>query len=99
LQALSGSYYPTPHPGSSHNPQYVSAITNAWKNGTDTTHGATGNASGRVGFGAPGGHYDAQHKWVSTNQTANFGGERFGYEQVDLSKGWLKKYESLKKGS
>jgi hypothetical protein len=46
-----------------------------------------------------GGHYDAQHKWVSTNQTANFGGERFGYEQVDLSKGWLKKYESLKKGS
>jgi hypothetical protein len=46
-----------------------------------------------------GGHYDAQHKWVSTNQTANFGGERFGYEQVDLSKGWLKKYESLKRGS
>jgi hypothetical protein len=99
MQALSGSYYPTSHPGSSHNPQYVGAITNAWKNGSDTTHGATGNASGRVGFGAPGGHYDGEHKWVSTNQTANIGGERFGHEQVDINKGWLDKYESLKRYS
>jgi hypothetical protein len=96
MQALSGSYYPTPHPGSSHNPQYQEAINKAWKGGSDITHGATGNASGHVGFGVPGGHYDAQHKWVSPNQTANIGGERFGYEQVDLNKGWLNKYERLK---
>ena len=97
MQALSGKYYPTAHPGVSHNPQYVGAITDAWKNGTDTTHGATGNASGRVGFGARGGHYDENHQWASTNQTANIGKERFGHEQVDLDRGWLKKYESLKR--
>jgi hypothetical protein len=97
MQALSGKYYPTAHPGVSHNPQYVGAITDAWKNGTDTTHGATGNASGRVGFGARGGHYDENHQWASTNQTANIGKERFGHEQVDLDRGWLRKYESLKR--
>jgi hypothetical protein len=96
MEALSGKYYPTRNPGSSHNPQYVAAINNAWKNGTDTTHGATGNASGHVGFGVRGGHYDANHQWVSPNQIANIGRERFGYEQVDLDKGWMKKYESLK---
>src|ERR1700733_5258827 len=54
MQALSGSYYPTRNPGSSHNPEYVKAITEAWKNGTDTIHGGTGNASGKVGFGING---------------------------------------------
>jgi hypothetical protein len=96
MQALSGSYYPTSHPGSSHNPAYISAITTAWQQGTDTIHGATGNASGHVGFGVPGGHYDSSHHWVSPNQTANIGGERFGYEQVDLSRGWMAKYAQLK---
>ena len=99
MQALTGSYYPTHNPGSSHNPALVDAVTKAWKEGTDTIYGATGNASGRVGFGVPGGHYDASHHWVSPNQTVNINGERFGYEQVDISKGWLKKYEQLKTGS
>jgi hypothetical protein len=102
--AVSGKYYPGNNPGSSHNPQYEAAINDAWNHGTDTTHGATGNASdvvGRhgqvrhVGFGVNGGHYDDNHKWVSPNQTANIGGERFGMEQVDLAKGWEKKYKSL----
>ena len=67
MQALTGSYYPTHNPGSSHNPALVDAVTKAWKEGTDTIYGATGNASGRVGFGVPGGHYDASHHWVSPN--------------------------------
>ncbi|MBS1999490.1 MAG: hypothetical protein JSS86_24350 [Cyanobacteria bacterium SZAS LIN-2] len=99
MQALSGRYYPTSHPGSSNNPEYISAITKAWKEGTDTTHGATGNASGRVGFGVAGGRRDANGQWVSPNQTVAFGGERFGHEQVDINKGWLAKYESLKRTS
>ncbi len=99
MQALTGNYYPTHNPGSSHNPALVEAITKAWKEGTDTIYGATGNASGTVGFGVRGGHYDANHRWVSPNQTVNINGERFGYEQVDISKGWLKKYEQLKTGS
>jgi len=96
MQALSGSYYPTRNPGFSHNPQYIAAITKAWTDGTDTTFGATGNASGRVGFGIRGGHYDANHHWVSPNQTAYINGERFGHEQVDLNRGWLAKYQQLK---
>ena len=99
MQALSGRYYPTHNPGHSNNPKYVEAITKAWKEGTDTTQGATGNASGKVGFGVKGGHYDANHHWVSPNQTVRIGGERFGYEQVDVNKGWLKKYAQLKRGS
>jgi hypothetical protein len=99
MQALTGSYYPTHNPGCSRNPAYIAAISKAWKEGTDTILGATGNASGRVGFGVPGGHYDANHKWVSPNQTVNINGERFGYEQVDLNKGWMEKYRRLKAGS
>jgi hypothetical protein len=74
----------------------MAAITKAWQQGTDTIHGATGNASGTVGFGVKGGHYDSSHHWVSPNQVAQIGGERFGYEQVDLNKGWMAKYEKLK---
>lgn len=96
MQALTGSYYPTHHPGRSNNPKYIEAITKAWKEGTDTTLGATGNASGKVGFGKAGGHYDKQGHWVSPNQTVRINGERFGYEQVDINRGWLKKYEQLK---
>lgn len=99
MQALSGSYYPTHHPGRSSNPRYIEAITKAWKEGTDTTLGATGNASGKVGFGVKGGYYDANRHWVSPNQTVRINGERFGYEQVDINRGWLKKYEQLKAGS
>ncbi len=86
LQALTGSYYPTHHPGRSTNPKYVEAITKAWQEGTDTTYGATG------------GYYDANRHWVSPNQTVRINGERFGYEQVDLNKGWTKKYQQLKSG-
>ena len=98
MQALTGSYYPTHNPGRSNNPKYVEAITKAWQEGTDTIHGATGNASGKVGFGVRGGHYDANRQWVSPNQTVRINGERFGYEQVDLNRGWLKKYQQLKSG-
>ncbi len=84
MQALSGKYYPTSRPGSSSNPSYIETINKALKEGTDTTHGATGNASGKVGFGKGG------------YQTVRFGGEKFGMEAVDISKGWLKKYEKLR---
>ena len=96
MQALTGSYYPTHNPGRSNNPEHIAAITHAWQEGSDTTHGATGNASGRVGFGVRGGHYDENHHWVSPNQTAHIGGERFGHEQVDLNRGWLDKYMQLR---
>lgn len=98
MQALTGRYYPTHNPGWSNNPKYVEAITKAWQEGTDTTYGATGNASGKVGFGVKGGYYDANRQWVSPNQTVRINGERFGYEQVDLNKGWLAKYQRLKSG-
>ncbi|MBP9093140.1 hypothetical protein KBI23_19095 [bacterium] len=98
MQALTGSYYPTHNPGRSNNPRYAEAINKAWQEGTDTIHGATGNASGKVGFGVKGGHYDANRQWVSPNQTVRINGERFGYEQVDLNKGWMKKYQQLKSG-
>jgi hypothetical protein len=84
MQALTGKYYPTHSPGWSNNPRYMDAINKAWKEGTDTIFGATGNASGKVGFGVRGGHYDANRQWVSPNQTVRINGERFGYEQVDL---------------
>jgi hypothetical protein len=96
MQALCGSYYPTSRPGSSHNREYIEAIKTAWLQGTDTVHGATGNASGHVGFGIAGGHYDTDGHWVSINQTARIGGERFGYELVDIKHGWLARYAQLK---
>ena len=99
MQALTGKYYPTHNPGWSNNPRYMDAINKAWKEGTDTIFGATGNASGKVGFGVRGGHYDANGQWVSPNQTVRINGERFGYEQVDLNRGWMKKYQQLKSGS
>jgi hypothetical protein len=92
MQALTGKYYPTHNPGWSNNPRYM-------EEGTDTIFGATGNASGKVGFGVRGGHYDANRQWVSPNQTVRINGERFGYEQVDLNRGWMKKYQQLKSGS
>lgn len=100
MQALSGSYYPTPHPGRSDNPAFIAAINKAHQEGTDTIEGATGNASGRVGFGRRGGHFDRERgHWVSPNQTVHINGERFGYEQVDLNKGWMAKYNELKNGA
>lgn len=100
MQALSGSYYPTPHPGRSDNPAFIAAIRKAWQEGTDTIFGATGNASGRVGFGKRGGYFDRSlGHWISPNQTAHINGERFGYEQVDLNRGWMAKYHALKYGS
>ncbi len=85
MQALSGSYYPTPNPGSSNDPRLMSIINKAWKEGTDTTFGATGNASGTVGFGGG-------------PQTVAFNGERFGWEKVDVDAGWAAKYRQLKNG-
>lgn len=83
MQALSGSYYPTSNPGGSTKPEFVAAINKAWKEGTDTTHGATGN--GAAGFGKGG------------RETAKIGGESFGMEENDLKRyGWQKKYEKLK---
>ena len=99
MQALHGSYYPTHNPGRSSNPDYHEAISKAWKEGTDTIEGATGNASGKVGFGAGKARYNENNELVAPNQTASIGGERFGYEQVDLDRGWKEKYEQLKKRS
>lgn len=99
MQALSGNYYPTHNPGRSNNSDYHEAITKAWKEGTDTIQGATGNASGTVGFGAGKARYNENRELVAPNQTVSIGGERFGYEQVDLNRGWMKKYEQLKRGT
>lgn len=85
-EALSGSYYPHSRPGYSDNPQYIKAIETAYLYGTDITHGATGNASGGVGFGRGG------------FQTARFGGEKFGWESVDIGLDWQDKYKQLKAG-
>lgn len=98
MEALKGSYYPTHNPGRSSNPEYHEAITKAWKEGTDTIEGATGNASGRVGFGAGRARRNAEGEMVAPNQTVNIGGERFGYEQVDLNRGWMDEYKRLKRG-
>lgn len=84
MQALTGRYYPTHSPGSSNRPDLIAAVRMAWLEGTDTTSGSTGNASGSVGFGRTG------------REVIRIGGEKFGYEEVDLGKGWLKKYRQLK---
>jgi hypothetical protein len=82
-QELCGSYYPTPNPGSSCNPAFIRAITTVWNQGIDITHGATGNASGSVGFGRGG------------RQLAVFGGEKFGVEGVDRNSDWVRNYRRL----
>lgn len=97
MEALSGGYYPSDSPGRSNNPEFIKAITKAWKQGTDTTNGATGNATGETGFGKRGGYYDNNDHWVSPNQTVRISGERFGYEQQDLDNGWLDKLAKLKR--
>jgi N-acetylmuramoyl-L-alanine amidase len=84
IQALTGRYYPTHSPGSSNRPDLIAAIKKAWLEGTDTTSGSTGNASGSVGFGRRG------------KEVIRINGEKFGYEEVDLGRGWLKKYRQLK---
>lgn len=98
MEALKGSYYPTHNPGKSNNPDYHEAITKAWKDGTDTIEGATGNASGTVGFGAGKARRNSEGDLVAPNQTVEINGERFGYEQVDLDGGWMDEYKKLKKG-
>jgi len=86
MAALSGRYYPTPNPGRSNNPAFIKAITKAWQEGTDTTKGSTGNASGSVGFGRGG------------REIIRINGEKFGMEEVDLKKGWMQKYQQIKFG-
>lgn len=86
IQALTGRYYPTHSPGRSDNPAFIKAITKAWQEGTDTTKGSTGNASGSVGFGRTG------------REIIRINGEKFGMEEVDLNKGWMQKYQQLKFG-
>jgi hypothetical protein len=97
-QALSGTYYPASKTTDTQTkPRYREAITKAWKEGTDTTFMVPpAMPARRVGFGVPGGRHDASGRWVSPNQTVNIGGERFGYEQQDLKRGWLAKYQQLK---
>lgn len=86
LQALTGRYYPTHSPGRSSRQDLIQAITRAWREGTDTTQGSTGNASGSVGFGRGG------------REIIRINGEKFGMEEVDLRRGWLQKYQQLKTG-
>jgi hypothetical protein len=76
---LKGSYFPTPNPGTSDNSQYFDSIRVAF-NGSDISHGATGNASGTVGFGRSG------------VETASYGGERFGIEEREARLGWTPNY-------
>lgn len=84
MQALTGRYYPTHSPGSSNRPDLIAAIKKAWLEGTDITSGSTGNASGSVGFGRRG------------KEVIRINGEKFGYEEVDLGRGWMEKYRKLK---
>lgn len=86
LQAVTGRYYPTHSPGRSSRQDLIQAITKAWREGTDTTRGSTGNASGSVGFGRGG------------REVIRISGEKFGYEEVDLNRGWLQKYQQLISG-
>ncbi|NDE89870.1 MAG: hypothetical protein EB059_01830 [Alphaproteobacteria bacterium] len=76
MKTLSGSYFPTSHPGRSDNPHYHAVIYKVFNEGTNITNGATGNASGTVGFGGGPQMYAAN-------------GERFGVEGVD--KPWWKR--------
>jgi hypothetical protein len=93
--ALNGPYYKNTPTGSSDDPELVDSIKQA-QAGSDTIHGATGNASKHVGFGVPGGHYDSNKEWVSPNQVARINGERFGFEEQDIARGWPAKYKELK---
>jgi hypothetical protein len=71
-QTLWGRYFPTSDPGQSDNPLFFKVINKVFTDGTNISLGATGNASGTVGFGGCG------------RETAKFGGERFGVECQDI---------------
>lgn len=82
-QAVSGAYFPTSRPGRSDDQELIGIIKEVQANGTDTTNGATGNASGSVGFGYGKAKRDKDGNWHAPGQTATFGGERFGREKND----------------
>ena len=90
LQTVTGSYFPTSDPGTSDNKTFQSIIREVAEKGTNTTNGATGNASGMVGFGQGKAVKKDDGSIWAPGQTAEFGGERFGVEAPD--KNWVPKY-------
>ena len=90
LQTVTGSYFPTNDPGSSDNKVFHQIIREVAEKGTNTTNGATGNASGMVGFGQGKTVKKDDGSVWAPGQTAQFGGERFGIEGPD--KNWTPKY-------
>jgi hypothetical protein len=90
LQTVTGSYFPTNDPGSSDNKTFHSIIREVAEKGTNTTNGATGNASAMVGFGQGKTIKKDDGSIWAPGQTAEFGGERFGVEVGD--KKWVPKY-------
>lgn len=90
LQTVTGSYFPTSDPGSSDNKTFHQIIREVAEKGTNTTNGATGNASGMVGFGQGKAVKKDDGSIWAPGQTAQFGGERFGVEGAD--KNWVPKY-------
>ncbi len=87
MTTLCGHYFPRSRDGTYtpiriNNPAYFALIRKVAEEGTNTTYGATGNASGTVGFGRRG------------FQTAAYRGERFGVEEGD-KKWWRTIFPSL----
>lgn len=70
MQTLSGHYFPTVHPERSDDPRLLQVVNYVFQNGTNITRGATGNASGSVGFGGG-------------PETFAANGEKFGVEAAD----------------
>lgn len=89
-QTVTGSYFPTNNPGESDNPKFHGIIKEVAERGTNITFGATGNASGNVGFGSGKAVMQPDGSYKAPNQTASFGGERFGLEKADQK--WKPKY-------
>ena len=74
LQTVTGSYFPTSDPGTSDNKTFQSIIREVAEKGTNTTNGATGNASGMVGFGQGKAVKKDDGSIWAPGQTAEFGG-------------------------
>lgn len=87
-QAVTGSYYPTLTPTRSSNPAFHQIINEVARQGTNTTNGATGNASGTVGFGRGSARRLSNGQLWAPGQTAAFGGERFGVEADARDRKW-----------
>ena len=91
VQTVTGKYFPTTDPGTSDNKSFHQTIRDVAISGINTTNGATGNASGMVGFGQGKTIKKDDGTLWAPGQTASFSGERFGVEVAD--KNWTPKYQ------